>query len=108
MSRDGFVQPLIAPPPPKPMTAAATWSTTAGGSLPASSTNAGFGALPVSNTFVRFFAVPTGANTACADLYDATAATAEVRSGLPTRDEKKPGSVSPSSIALSAKPASLQ
>src|SRR5699024_3915430 len=70
--------------------------------------NAGFGTWPASKTLVRPFALPLGANTACAPLYDATSATAAVRSGLPTRDAKNAASTSDSSIALSMKPLSLQ
>src|SRR5215475_14300698 len=80
----------------------------AGGSLPPISTNAGLGTGLVSNTLVRPLPAPTGANTACAALYDATSATAAVRSGLPLRAPKKLASTSDSSIALSTKPASLQ
>src|ERR1041384_1954759 len=81
---------------------------TLGGSLPLISTKAGLGTALVSNTLVRPLAVPAGANTACAALYDATPATPAARSGLPLRAPKKPGSTSDSSIALSTKPASLQ
>src|SRR3954470_5982953 len=82
--------------------------TTAGGSLPLISTNAGLGTAAVSNTLVRPLPAPAGANTACAALYEATSATAAVRSGLALRPPKNVGSTSDSSIALSMKPASLQ
>src|ERR1044071_296730 len=90
------------------MTAAATRSATLVGTLPLISTKAGLGTAPVSNTLVRPLAVPVGANTACAALYEATSATAAVRSGLALRALKNVASTSDSSIALSTKPASLQ
>src|SRR5882672_10567121 len=101
MSRAGLVQPAIAPAPPYPITEAATVLTTAGGSLPLISTNAGLGTAAVSNTLVRPLAAPAGANTAWAALYEATSAIAAVRSGLALRPPKNPGSTSDSSIALS-------
>src|SRR5690349_19374282 len=77
------------------------------GNLLLSWTNAGLGTAPVSNTLVSPLAAPAGANTACAALYDATSATAAVRSGLPLRALKNAGSTSESSIALSTNPVSL-
>src|SRR6185503_121777 len=84
-SRDGLVQPEIAPPPPNPITAAATLSAEL---LPAISTNAGLGTEPVANTFDSPLTEPIGAKTACAVLYDVTSAIAPVRSFSPTRAPK--------------------